>query len=481
MNASTRQAAAAKFHALGRHCWLLTAVALLALASACVAPQAGPAEGDQAGHTARTTVVWISIDGMGSDYLLRAEAPFLQGLQREGAFSTELVPVFPSLTFPAHVSKATGATVDVHGVTGNSFMDSRDWQRLNYPWDSRLLDAEALWTTATRQGVRVAVHDWVLSHAQRGEHAAAYSGERFDPLLRDWQRLERLLIDWEADLDRPAGQPPLQLLMGYVVGPDKPGHTYGPEAEETMRAMARVDALLQRFHQRALVLWERERQPGDDLYFLFTTDHGMTSAHTLVNLGNLLGLRRNPAVEIVISGPVAQVFLADALDPAARGALISTLRQRVGQHAFASIHAHADLPRHWSYAHPTRTGDYVISLDAGYVFSRRPAGVTAPVSNANGPLGMHGYDPQRYPDMNGLMVLWRHTGSLGGHNLGRVHSLQLHASVAALLDIEPAETALASPAFTRADDRHPQLKHSASRLRTQTLRIRQSIGGLSAD
>jgi len=106
------------------------------------------------------------------------------------------------------------------------------------------------------------------------------------------------------------------------------------------------------------------------------------------------------------------------------------------------------LPEHWSYAHPTRTGDYVISLDAGYLFSRRPEGVTAPVSEGNGPLGMHGYDPQRYPEMNGLMVLWRYSEPLGGRDLGRVLSLELHASVAALLGIQPAETAMPGTAFT---------------------------------
>lgn len=424
----------------------LTALILAALLATLFAGGCHPEPPSQAEAPApRTSVIWISIDGVRADYLERAELPFLGAMAAEGAFSRSLVPVFPSLTFPGHVSKSTGTTVDRHGVTGNLFIDARDGQLHDYPWDSSLLEAEPIWTTATRQGIRVAVHDWVLSHSQRGEHAAAYFGDRFNPLLRDAERLDQLLESWEHDPERRApGSAPLQLLMGYMVGPDAAGHSYGPFADEPLRALERADRELAAFFERARALWERERGPADSLFLVVSTDHGMAESHTMVNLQNLVGLGASPALRLVASGTVGHVFLGDD-DARRREAVSRAILERVNGHAFARGWRREELPERWAYAHPSRTGDLVVTLEPGYVFSRAPAGVTQTVEPGAGPLGMHGYDPEVHPDMHGVLLIARYPGPLGGIDLGLVHSLQLHATVAALLGIAPADMALGQP------------------------------------
>ncbi|HRP61814.1 MAG TPA: alkaline phosphatase family protein, partial [Phycisphaerales bacterium] len=113
---------------------VLAAIALPAWQAVSSPPavtrQAPALEVDAAG---RATVVWISVDGVRPDYLERGELPFLSKLMREGAVSRQLVPVFPSLTFPSHVSQATGVTAEKHGVTANSFIDKTDWRNHRYP------------------------------------------------------------------------------------------------------------------------------------------------------------------------------------------------------------------------------------------------------------------------------------------------------------------------------------------------------------
>jgi hypothetical protein len=54
---------------------------------------------------------------------------------------------------------------------------------------------------------------------------------------------------------------------------------------------------------------------------------------------------------------------------------------------------------------------------------------------------MHGYDPVTNPEMLGAAIVWRFPEPIGGLDLGPVHSLQLHATVARLLGIDPAEAA----------------------------------------
>src|SRR5262245_18739270 len=65
------------------------------------------------------TVVWISIDGFRHDYLARIAPPTLSRLAREGAYTTQQRPIFPSLTFPNHIAQVTGTGVDRHGIVLN--------------------------------------------------------------------------------------------------------------------------------------------------------------------------------------------------------------------------------------------------------------------------------------------------------------------------------------------------------------------------
>ena len=129
---------------------------------------------------ARTTIVWISIDGFRHDYMDRFHPPTLTRLAAQGAFTRQGIPVFPSLTFPNHVSQVTGVTVDRHGIPMNAFLDEADGQKYSFPNDGRLLRAEPIWTTAQRQGVSTACIDWPLSYEQTGPNRAGYFDHAFD-------------------------------------------------------------------------------------------------------------------------------------------------------------------------------------------------------------------------------------------------------------------------------------------------------------
>ena len=402
--------------------------------------------------TPRRTILWMTIDGIRPDYIGRAETPTLDRMAQEGAYSTQFVPIYPSLTFPSHVSKATGTKVREHGVPGNSFIDAETGRLHRYPWNPELLGAEPIWTTAQRQGVRVAVYDWPLSHSQEGEHATDYHGERYIRGLSDAQRLEQLFGVWENDLrareDEEERRDPLRLLMGYMVGPDSLGHEHGPDAQPPIDKLSEVDGLLRAALTRALQLFEHTRQGNDELIVLLTTDHGMSEVHTLVNINYLADLEGVHNVETVTSGNTGHIFIQDPdgeLGDRDRRAMVRELVQRINRHDFARAFPRDEAPEHWQINHPTRTGDVYINLKQGYTFSSRPRGVTGPARELGGPLGMHGYDPRETDEMNGIMVVWRYPGTIGGVDLGRVHATQLHATVAQWLDIEPAETARPEP------------------------------------
>lgn len=391
---------------------------------------------------AATTVVWVSVDGLSPKYLDRADTPFFDRLAAEGAFTRQLAPSFPSLTFPSHVSQATGVPVARHGVSGNTFFDTATGELYRYPWDAALMQAEPIWLTASRQGVRTAVWDWPLSHAQRGTVRAEYFGSRFIPTLSDRERVDALLDAWRHDLEHRANEPPLRLLMGYIVGPDAAGHQFGPDAQEPLEQTMAADALLRHLHDEALALWERRRTPADDFVFLVTTDHGMSPVHTLVNLERLIDAdSHGPAIKTLALGSIGQVFLTKDTGEETR----KEIERRLAAYRFVRVYAREALPPEWGYAHPTRVGDLVVVLDPGYAFSHRVPGVTADAASVGGPLGMHGYHPAVNEDMHGALFIWRASRPWGGVDLGQVDALQLHATVASLLGIEPAPDARRDP------------------------------------
>src|SRR5262245_49464409 len=116
--------------------WLIFAVLFASNWSLAQRASTAPATGP--------TVVWISIDGFRHDYLNRIKPPTLSRLAREGAVSTQVRPLFPSLTFPNHIGQVTGRGVDGHGIPLNRFFDTERKQVMSFPNDPTALRAEPI-------------------------------------------------------------------------------------------------------------------------------------------------------------------------------------------------------------------------------------------------------------------------------------------------------------------------------------------------
>ena len=400
------------------------------------------------------TVVWISLDGVRADYLDRGKLPFFERLRNEGAWSRQLRPAFPPVTFPSHCSQATGVPVERHGVTGNSFYDTGTRREARYPAEAALLQAEPIWLTAAAQGVRTLVYDWPLSQNQGGVVRAVYSAGRFDDAPSDEQRLDHLLDTWREDArTRRAGpggdDAPLRLLMGYVHAADAVGHVFGPDAPEITPVVEKLDATLARFFDAAQELW-RADNPRGELVLLLTTDHGMSRVDHLVNLEKALGLPRRlsaagppgPRDPVVVQGgSTGHVFVPAETPTMTPAAMLAGWEEKLRAFPFLKVCRRENLPAAWGYRHPTRTGDLVVFCARGYTFD--PSTPTAVTDTAPGKLhGMHGYAVEDDPEMLGPMFLWCSGGDHGGgRDLGEVRWDQLHPTVARLLGIKPAEGA----------------------------------------
>src|SRR5215470_7283503 len=74
-----------------------------------------------------TKVIVISVDGFAGFYWddPRARIPNLRRLAERGVVASRMEAVFPSTTWPTHVSLVTGVRPARHGVAGNHILNRR--------------------------------------------------------------------------------------------------------------------------------------------------------------------------------------------------------------------------------------------------------------------------------------------------------------------------------------------------------------------
>src|SRR2546427_10783336 len=114
-----------------------------------------------------TRMILISIDGLAAFYWRdqRARMPILRGLAERGVVAAGMEAVFPSTTWPTHVSMVTGVSPRTHGVVANHILNRQTGATEDLTGDPiydapALLRAPTVYDLAHRAGHRTAAIDW---------------------------------------------------------------------------------------------------------------------------------------------------------------------------------------------------------------------------------------------------------------------------------------------------------------------------------
>jgi predicted AlkP superfamily pyrophosphatase or phosphodiesterase len=381
-------------------------------------------------------VILMSWDGMRYDYPDRAPFPGLTRMQQDGLRAEKLVAGWPSSTFPGHVTLATGAWVNVHGIVENEFLD-RSRGRYAYSGDASWLEAEPLWITAERQGVTSATFFWVGSETDWRGQRQRYRIAPFDGDVSEQAKVDQML----AWIDLPAEQRP-GLIMTYWRGADAIGHRRGPDSSDIVEQIYTQDAQLVR-----LLDGIDQRELWPDTTLLLVSDHGMTPLHGFFDLAGYLAGQGFPAR--TFGGPgVVQVFLDDPTQVDGALALLSARKP-------FEVYRGAELPASLHLKFPGRTGDLVVISDPS-VPLWYPAWWVRMTYAALGLVseilpGGHGFDPNR-PDMGAMLLAMGRGVPKGGH-IGAVPMIDIAPTVTKLLGIEAPRQSIgiALPAITPLD------------------------------
>ena len=363
-------------------------------------------------------LVLVSFDGFRHDYLARYATPNFDRVAARGVVAEALVPVYPSLTFPAHYSIATGLHPERHGLVGNRFYDPARGEEYNYRERTSVEDGtwyggEPIWVTAETQGMVSAAMLFVGTEADVGGVRPTFWTRYADR----GSRRERVgqVLDWLA---LPPDRRP-HLVTLYFSSVDGAGHRAGPATPAVAEAVEGVDAALGRLLDGIDALPHREA-----VSVVLVSDHGMaaTRPDAVIDLRAIADLRD---ARVLAGGPGANLFVAGG--EARARAVRDDINDGTGGNALAGGRAYLrnEVPAALHYRANPRIGDVVVVADPGVM-----------IREGNPPPpGMHGWDP-RHPDMHGIFLA-SGPDIRPGRRIGRIESVHLYPFLARLLRLAP--------------------------------------------
>ncbi|WP_417621703.1 ectonucleotide pyrophosphatase/phosphodiesterase [Parasphingorhabdus sp.] len=355
--------------------------------------------------------ILISIDGFRPDYLERGITPHLSALASAGIYGP-MRPSFPSKTFPNHWTLVTGKTPDHHGIVGNTMEDAarpgevfKMATKDPFWWNQ----AEPIWITAEKQGIRTATMFWPGSEVDFNSLRPA-DWWPFNQNLSNDRRINAV-VDW---MRRPANIRP-KLVTLYFDTVDMAGHYHGPAPSEKLHAaITEVDSEIGRLKQQLDSL-------GQPVNFVIASDHGMTetSPERIIQLDRIMARDQYHLVE---DGNYAGFEPIDGNIDALRAAFVRP-------HEHMQCWDRDNIPEHFAYGKNPRVPSILCLPDIGWVvYQDVPEWMT-------GIGGGHGYD-HRDPDM---MAFFLASGPavVKGSQLPAFDNVDIYSLVARLAGIVP--------------------------------------------
>jgi predicted AlkP superfamily pyrophosphatase or phosphodiesterase len=116
------------------------------------------------------SLLLISIDGMRPDYVLKADEhglkiPHLRRLLKDGAHSTGVRGVLPTVTYPSHTTILTGVWPVKHHIYSNVVFDPLDRNLAGWTWYAEDIAVPTLWDAASKAGLITGSVSWPVSVA----------------------------------------------------------------------------------------------------------------------------------------------------------------------------------------------------------------------------------------------------------------------------------------------------------------------------
>jgi len=408
-------------------------------------------------------VILVSIDGLPPAAYLDPDkyglkVPTLREMARSGAVSDGAQSVFPTLTYPAHTSIATGANPGTHGIVTNETLDPEERNDRGWRWYAQDIRVPTLWDAARARGLRTALVGWPVTVGARAKslvpeywRAGTAEDVKLLKVLATPGLLDKVAARspgfWEgytppgikdaryADIatylietERP------HLLMLHIFEVDHWQHRKGPFSPEAKAAIENADAQLARLIAAAKKagIWQRTA-------LVVVSDHGVAPFQTRFRPGVHMAQRGLVTLDergrvtdwraaILPGHGIAYVYLKDANDAQTLHEAREVFEPLVGKEGSGIARIYS--PEEIRALGGDRQAAFALGAQEGYDFSSGYSGdVFLPVGTS---VAGHGYDP-RLPSMQASLLMFGPAIAPG--KIGHARLLDVAPTVASWLEL----------------------------------------------
>ena len=345
------------------------------------------------GITAKSTVILLSVDGFSFSYLQKYQPKNLLSFAKSGV-NTRLLPVYPSKTFPNHLSIITGSYPVNHGIIHNRFYHPELKQQYslgagkkNKTW----LTSAPLWSVAEDRGIKSAIYFWPESES------IGYTSPSYNiPYNKSTSNRKRIdqLITW---LKLPHNQRP-NFIASYFSIIDSAGHHYGFDSPELITAINEFDTLFGYFIERI------KREISQPVNIILVSDHGMVPIAKEAQISTDLVLKniKNKFKNIKIIYNDTQLFIyfdKHKVSNKIRKNIENRLQlNKLTNKKSYNIYSKGSYPLHWHLnSNVGIVPDIIIEAEAPAIFTwkKEPAEFDG---------ATHGFDPKTDPRLQGIFM-----------------------------------------------------------------------------
>lgn len=294
--------------------------------------------------TAKSSLVLLSIDGFAYDYLAKYQPKNILAFAKSGV-KAKLLPVYPSKTFPNHLSIITGEYPINHGIIHNKFYHPLLGEQYTLgagKKNSTWLTAKPLWSVAEENNITTAVYFWPESEAI-GQGSQPSFNIPYNTVDAEKTQFDQI-ISW---LKLPQSQAP-KFIVSYFASIDDKGHKYGPNSLELKQAVADIDDLFGYFISRL-----HKEIPGN-VNIILVSDHGMMQIDKEVNISQVFNEQLTKWIDeksMIVAKSSTQLYIyfdKSKLNKSQQKVVFQSLKSKKNTNTpLYQVHQKGHYPKHW--------------------------------------------------------------------------------------------------------------------------------------
>jgi predicted AlkP superfamily pyrophosphatase or phosphodiesterase len=349
--------------------------------------------GTSYGKTAKSTLILLSIDGFAYDYLATYKPKNILEFAKSGA-GGKLLPVYPSKTFPNHLSIITGNYPEKHGIIHNKFYHPHIGEKYQLGAgkdNSAWLTAKPFWTFVEENNISSAVYFWPESEV-KGQGRPTYNIP-FNKITSSKTQFDQI-IDW---LKLPNNQAP-SFIASYFSSIDEAGHKFGLGSIELAQAVTNIDTLFGEFIKR---LQQEIPQPVN---VILLSDHGMVQIDKdkSIDLSMVFNKRIIKLItekSVIVAQSSTQLFVyfdQDKLSQHQQNIVLQEVRDKQKLNStLYHVYQQSNYPNHWRFNNN-------LDITPDFIIEAEPTASFISKNYASSILATHGYDALNHSELSAI-------------------------------------------------------------------------------